>query len=133
MRPLSLLEIADDHDNKPFEGDGTPEHPSLYERDVVTFYPFQLRDGEYLAATYVMTRNLAKPYGEKGDPDGLDLPEERFPLKIGGLDGRGAEVSATNPLTGQAAAVEGEERVRGGLTVALPPTDSPRLLMPSAR
>jgi hypothetical protein len=132
-RPLSLLEISDHHDNKQFDGDGTSAHPPLYDRDVLAFFPFQLRDGEYLAATYVMTRNLAKPYGEKGEPDRFDLPEERFRLRIGGLDGRRAEVSATDPLTGQSVAVEVEERVRGGLTVALPLTDSPRLLRLSAR
>jgi hypothetical protein len=132
-RPLSLLEISDEHDNKQFDGDGTSAHPPLYDRDVVAFFPFQLRDGEYLAATYVMTRNLAKPYGKKGEPDRFDLPEERFRLRIGGLDGRRAEVSATDPLTGQSVAVEVEERVRGGLTVALPLTDSPRLLRLSAR
>jgi hypothetical protein len=132
-RPLSLLEISDDHDNKQFNGDGTSAHPPLYDRDVVAFFPFQLRDGEYVAATYVMTRNLAKPYGEKGEPDRFDLPEERFRLRIGGLDGRRAEVSATDPLTDRPVAVEVEERVRGGLTVVLPLTDSPRLLRLSTR
>jgi hypothetical protein len=132
-RPLTLLEISDDHDNKQFDGDGTSAHPPLYDRDVVAFLPFQIRDGEYVAAAYVMTRNLAEPYGEKGDPDRFDLPEEGFRLAIGGLDGRRAEVSATDPLTGQAVAVEIEERVRGGLTVALPLTDTPRLLRLSTR
>jgi hypothetical protein len=80
-----------------------------------------------------MTRNLAKPYGEEGDPSRFDLPEERFRLRIGGLDGERAHVSATDPLTGRAVAVEVEQRAHGMLTVALPLTDSPRLLRLSTR
>jgi hypothetical protein len=134
-RPLSLLEVSDDHGKKQFEGDGSSAHPPLYDRDVVAFFPFQLRDGEYVAATYVMTRNLAKLYDEggAGDRTRYDLPPERFRLRIGGLDGRKAEVSGTDPLTGRRVVVNVEERTRDGLTVALPLTDSPRLLRLSTR
>jgi hypothetical protein len=133
---LSLLEVSDDHDNKQFDGDGTSAHPPLYDRDVVAFLPFQLRDGDYVVASYVMTRNLARLYddnGDEGDPTRYDLPEERFWFKIGGLDGRRAEVSASDPLTGRAVAVDVKERGRNRLTVALPLTDSPRMLRLSTR
>jgi hypothetical protein len=134
-RSLSLLEVSDDHGNKQFEGDGSSAHPPLYDRDVVGFFPFQLGDGEYVAATYVMTRNLAKLYDEggAGDRTRYDLPPERFRLRIGGLDGRKAKVSGTDPLTGRGVVVDVEERTRDGLTVALPLTDWPRLLRLSTR
>jgi hypothetical protein len=135
-RRLSLLEISEDHGNQQFDGDGTAAHPPLYDRDIVAFFPFQLRDGEYVVATYVMTRNLAKLYdedGEKAGPSRYDLPEERFRLRIGGLDGRRIEVSATDPLTGRVIPVLPEQRTGTLLTVELPLTDSPRLLRLSAR
>jgi hypothetical protein len=135
-RRLSLREISDDHNNKQFEGDGTLAHPPLYDRDVVAFLPFEVRDGEYVAATYVMTRNLAKLYddgAESGYASRYDLPAERFRLRLGGVDARRVKASATDPLTGRAVPVQLEGRTDHTLTVELPLTDSPRLLRLSAR
>ncbi len=123
IRPLTLLRIADDRGRKQFEGDGTAAHPPLYDRDVVGFFPFQTGPGEYVCATYVMTRSLAKRY----EDDTLDLPEESFRLTIGGL-GPDTAVTASDPLTAQKVAVKVVSRGPDRLEVELPLTDSPRLL-----
>lgn len=135
-RPLRLLSISDDHGHQQFGGDGTPAHPPLRDRDAVAFFPFQLRDGEYLAATYVMTRNLAKLYrreARESDVSRFDLPEAPFRLAIGGL-GRGrVRVSASDPLTGDSVRARVVSRSRRRVVVELPLTDSPRLLKLSVR
>ncbi len=93
---VQLLEVADDHDHKQFEGDGTPAHPPLYDRDVVAFLPFQVTPGHFVASVYVMTRNMAKlhrPDLPEGDPRrrparGAVSPRDRRPRRHQG-GGRG--------------------------------------------
>lgn len=127
-RPLSLLRISDRHNHRQFDGDGTAAHPPLYNRDVLGFFPFQLRPGEYVAAVYVMTRNMAKPYRGGSDPGRYDLPPERYNLTIGGLRSSRVSASATDPMTGQTVPVKARRLGRGRVRVSMPVTDSPRML-----
>jgi hypothetical protein len=126
---LSLLEISDDHGRFQFRGDGSKAHPTLYDRDVTTFFPFQVRPGRWVAAAYVMTRNLAKLYRrDVSGPARYDMPPELFRLTIGGLEARPVEVRATDPLTGRSVAVKTLARTGGRIVIELPLTDSPRLI-----
>ena len=78
-----------------------------------------------------MTRNVAenhRPAGG-GDPTRFDLPPERYRMAIGGVDGAVAQVSATDPLSGETVPVEKISGVGDELVVEMPVTDSPRLLM----
>ena len=127
-RPLTLDAVSDDHGHVQFEGDGTAAHPPLLDREVTAFFPFQVRPGRYVAAAYVMTRNLAKPYGEGEGPDRYDLPEAAFRLRIGGIGGAKARASATDPLSGSEVPVEITSRKANSITIEVPLTDSPRLL-----
>src|SRR5512132_2564002 len=54
-RQLSLLEMDDYAGNKQFEGDGTADHPPLYNRDVLAFLPFQVTSNRFVIPVYVMT------------------------------------------------------------------------------
>ncbi len=129
--PLSLLEISDTHGHFQFRGDGTRARPPLYDRDVTAFLPFQVRPGRYVAAAYVMTRNLAELYDQgaaQSDPRRYDMPEALFRLTIGVLKGSLAQVSATDPLTGSSVPVKVIARRGTRITLELPLTDSPRLL-----
>jgi hypothetical protein len=47
-RQLSLLEIGDYAGNKQFEGDGTADHPPLYNREVLAFLPFQVMSSQFV-------------------------------------------------------------------------------------
>jgi len=49
-------------------------------------------------------------------------------MHIGGLNGVGSRIGASDPLTGSAVPVEVVSRTRRSLVVELPATDSPRLL-----
>ncbi len=129
--PLSLLEISDTHGDFQFRGDGTKARPPQYDRDVTAFFPFQVRPGRYVAAAYVMTRNLAELYDQgaaQSDPGRYDMPEALFRLTIGGVKGSLARVSATDPLTGSSVPVKVIARRGTRITLELPLTDSPRLL-----
>ena len=132
-RSLRLAAVADRTNSAQFAGDGTAAHPPLYNRDVVSFLPFQTDSTRFVAPVYVMTRDLAKVY-KTGLLSGLDvtrfdLPPETYRLNIGGLDVGRLRVSATDPLTGAAVpatvvGTSGDEAV-----VEIPLTDSPRLLV----
>ncbi|HWH95423.1 MAG TPA: hypothetical protein VNT03_16295 [Baekduia sp.] len=129
-RALTLASIGDYAGRKQFEGRGTAAQPALYDRDVLAFLPFQAADDRFVAAVYVMTRDLVRVErpGVSG-PTRFDLPAERYQLTIGGVRSAAAHVSATDPLTGASVPVDVVRRDPGGwLVVELPVTDSPRLL-----
>lgn len=130
-RPLQLLRIGDYAGNKQFEGDGTADHPPLYNRDVLAFLPFQVNARRFVVAVYVMTVNIAKKYNAAApntDPTRFDMPPETYRLTIGNTGGPGTTVSATDPLTGKGVPVTVVANDPGQLVVELPVTDSPRLL-----
>ena len=66
-RQLSLVEIDDYAGNKQFAGDGTADHPPLYNRDVLAFLPFQVSDKRFVIPVYVMTTNLAQAGHGRGE------------------------------------------------------------------
>jgi hypothetical protein len=116
-RRIELRAISDDHGHRQFDGDGTAAHPPLYDRDVLGFFPFQLDQHRFVIPVYVMTRDL-----------GRELPGETFRLHIGGVNGIGADISASDPLTGDTVPVDVSGRARNGVVIETPATDSPRLL-----
>jgi hypothetical protein len=130
-RQLSLIEIGDYKGNKQFDGDGTADHPPLYNRDVLAFLPFQVTDKKFVIPIYVMTTNLAKNY-KPGAPstDGAryDMPSETYRLTIGNLRARGAKFSATDPLAGTSVPVKVVSKASDRVVVEMAVTDSPRIL-----
>lgn len=130
-RQISLRAISDTHGHRQFDGDGTPAHPPLYDREVLGFFPYQLDAHRFVIPIYVMTRDLGHVYdtdAPASDPRRLDLPAASFRLHIGEVDGENARIAASDPLTGATVPVEVKERARRGLVVDIPATDSPRLL-----
>src|SRR6185312_10307438 len=94
-RRLALRELTDFSGNAQFEGNGTAAYPPLYNREVLAFLPFQVTRRRFVIPVYVMTRNVT-----------ADLAAEPYRLAIGGIDGEGAEVTASDPLTGETVPVE---------------------------
>jgi hypothetical protein len=128
-RQLSLQRLDDFSGAKQFEGNGTPQFPALFDRDVFAFLPFQINDHRFMISTYVMTRNIAKVYDSSSkSPSRFDLPDETYRMTIGGIDGPTASVSATDPLTGATVPVQIVSRGSGQVVVQMPVSDSPRLL-----
>jgi hypothetical protein len=130
-RELSLEHIGDYAGNAQFTGDGTADHPTLFNRDVLAFLPFQSTARRFVVAVYVMTSNLArnyKPGAPNTDPTRFDMPPETYRLTIGGTGGPGVTVRASDPLTAKTVPVTVISNEPGRLVVELPVTDSPRLL-----
>ena len=134
-RSIGLEAVSDTHDHVQFEGDGTPGHPALYDRDVLGFFPFQSSNRRVVIALYVMTRDLMHAYRPglaASDPRRYDLPPEWFRLSIRGTSGLGGKIAVDDPLTGQAGAFKVVSRNGDRLVVDVALTDSPRLLVLSS-
>ncbi len=130
-RQLTLTSIASDNDTDvQFTGNGTAAEPSLYNRDVLTFFPFQVSPNKFVCAVYVMTSNLAQFYTADPAPGqtSYDLPPENFRLTIGNVNGQQATVSLTDPLTGTSEPAAIVSRNASQIVVQLQATDSPRML-----
>jgi hypothetical protein len=130
-RSLSLQQIGDYAGHAQFAGDGTAAHPTLYNRDVVAFLPFQVTSSRFVIPVYVMTTDMGKIYKPSApttDPTRFDMPPESYRLTIGGVKGSGAKVSATDPLTGSTVPVKVVSRGTSQVALELGVTDSPRLL-----
>jgi hypothetical protein len=115
---IRLQSISDFSGAKQFDGNGTSAYPPLYDRDVLAFFPFELRRGSYVAATYVMTRDVTQRFGAP----------LRFRLAIGGLGGCPVRISLFDPLHGTSAPARAVSCTARSLVVELGLTDSPRLL-----
>lgn len=135
-RSVDLLEIAEDHGHKQFEGDpatvgqASDPHPPLYNRDCLAFFPFQCDDRRLTIAVYVMTRNLARLYqpgAGANDPTRFDMPPETYRLTIRGIDA-GAALRLYDPLDDRDCQLKIVRREGQTVVVELPLTDSPRLI-----
>src|SRR5205085_12412416 len=98
-------------------GDGTPAHPTLWNRDIFAFLPYQVNAQTFIVPYYVMTRDVF-----------LDMADETFEVVVGGLHSERVRVEAYDPLTdrpvpSRVVAVDG-----GTATIAVAATDAPRLL-----
>ena len=130
-RNLSLKELTDYSGHVQFEGNGTPQFPPLYNRDVFAFLPFQVTAHRFVIPLYIMTRNVETIYNSQdsaGDPTRFDMPPEPYRLALGGIDGLHAEVTATDPLSGEEVPVRVVSRSGDGIVIMIGVTDSPRLL-----
>lgn len=116
-RDLSVLSLADKHHHLQFSGDGTPEHPSLYNREVFAWLPYQVNRRRFVVAYYVMTRDITKP-----------LPPEEYVLRVGGVHTAWCSVSAYDPVLDRAVPVGCTLKRDGSLELRLTATDYPYLL-----
>lgn len=130
-RALTLQSVADQGNWTQFSGDGTAAHPPLYNRDVVTFLPFQADTNKFVVPVYVMTRDMGVVLNRSavtGSAAQYDLPAETYRLTIGGLNINNLTASATDPDTGASVPVKVVAAANGQATIEMPLTDSPRLL-----
>ncbi len=131
-RSLTLQSIADQGNWAQFAGDGTSAHPPLYNRNVVTFFPFQTDANKFVVPVYVMTRDMGTILNRSastGSAAQYDLPAETYRLTVGGLNTSVLKVSATDPDTGASVPAKVVAAANGQATVEMPLTDSPRLLV----
>jgi hypothetical protein len=116
-RSLQVISISDTHNHYQFLGDRTTAHPTLYDRNVFAFLPFQLNSRRFVIPYYVMTRDVTK-----------DLPLEQFTVQIKGIKGDGASVNVYDPLNDRTIPVTVIGRSSDSLSLKLTATDYPYLL-----
>ena len=115
-----------------FQGDGTTAHPSRWNRDYFAFLPFQLSAKRFAVPYYVVSLNAAQAWRPELvplDPARYDLPDQEYDVTVGNCAGKGAKVSAWDPLKGVAVPVKVLAAMAGTLTVRLQATDYPRVLL----
>lgn len=132
-RQLRLLSIVQYGDHAQFSGDGTPEHPSLYDRDVLAVFPFQSSPTRFVIPVYVMTRNvltLYKPKARSTDVGRYDLPAEKFRIKLGNLPvtKHAPRLTAYDPLHNRLTTAKLISRDGDTGVFQLAVTDYPRIL-----
>lgn len=98
-----------------FEGD--EKHPPLKHSDVFAFLPFQLKEGRYAIAVYVMTYDVTKP-----------MQEERYRLEIKGVGKPIRQVRLYDPLTDKYVTLRVIQTGKS-VIVEIPVLDYPRLLL----
>lgn len=117
VRRLRLDSVSDTHDHTQFVGDGTPAHPRLYDRDVFVFLPFQVNSRRFVIPYYVMTRDVRH-----------DLSPEEFTVRISGIDGRHARLTAYDPIHDKPVPVKPGTRTPTSITATVTACDYPCLL-----
>jgi hypothetical protein len=133
LRQLKLTSIAQEGNHAQFTGDGTPAHPSLYDRDVLAVLPFQSSPTTFVIPVYVMTRDLLTLY-EPGQPasdiNRFDLPNETFRITLGNLPTtrRSPTVSGYDPLRNESTPARLVSRQGETAEFEFAATDYPRLL-----
>jgi hypothetical protein len=130
-RQLRLEAIGDFSGATQFSGNGSPNTPSLYNRDVLAFFPFEVNPRRFVIPVYVMTRDMVQvqqPRLPATAPQRFDLPAERFRLTIGHLPGCGLTLRASDPLYGSSVPIRRVSCHRGTVQVDMPVVDYPRLL-----
>ncbi len=132
-RQLTLLSIDQNGNHAQFAGDGTPAHPSLYDREVLAVFPFQSSPTRFEIPVYVMTRDLLtlyEPEAPSTDPTRFDLPDETFRITLGNLpeSGGSPSVSAYDPLRNATTPARLVAREGDSATFEIAATDYPRVL-----
>lgn len=131
-RALRVDELVEHKPRLVFAGDGTTAHPSKYHRDYFAFLPFQLTPQKYAIAFYVATPNATQAWDatkDALDPTRYDLPDQDFDVSIGNIAGRGAKISAFDPIKSTVVPVKVLASSPNSLQVRLPSTDYPRFLI----
>lgn len=131
-RPLKVTELTEYNPRLVFAGDGTPEHPDRYHRDDFAVLPYQLSDLKFAIGYYVVTRNVANVWNPSLpvlDPSRYSMPDQTFELTLANVVGKGAKVSAYDPMTNQTEPVEILKADNTSLTVKVKSADYPRFLI----
>lgn len=132
-RQLKLLSIAQEGSHTQFAGNGTAAHPPLYDRDVLTVFPFQSSPTRFEIPIYVMTENLTTVYNT-GDPEGsaarFEMPNETFRITLGNLPETATPpaVSAYDPIDNESTPARFVSRRGNQAVFEVAATNYPRVL-----
>lgn len=131
-RRLTVRKLVEHRPRLVFRGDGTAAAPDRFHRDDFACLPFQLDASSYAVGFYVVTRDLLhgwNPQLDLLDPRRYEMPEQRFDLTLGNLNGIGAKLEIYDPILDRTFPVRPLAASGDALTVPLPTVDYPRFLI----
>ena len=131
-RRLTVRKLVEHCPRLVFRGDGTAAAPDRFHRDDFACLPFQLDASSYAVGFYVVTRDLLhgwNPQLDLLDPRRYEMPEQRFDLTLGNLNGTGAKLEIYDPILDRTFPVRPLAASGDALTVPLPTVDYPRFLI----
>lgn len=131
-RALTVDRILEHHPIQVFAGSGTPADPGRYHRDDLAVLPWQLGDGRFALAVWVVTRDVVHPWQPTAgllDPARYDLPEQPFTITIGNIHGRRVQVRGIDPLRGTTVPIRHESGPANTVTLTLNVVDVPRVIV----
>ena len=131
-RRLTVNKLIEHRPRLVFKGNGTAAAPDRFHRDDFACLPFQLDASSYAIGFYVVTRNLL--HGWHPELDLLDvrryeMPDQRFDLTLGNLNGVGAELEIYDPILDRTLPIQALDATENTLSVPLPTVDYPRFLI----
>jgi hypothetical protein len=121
-RVITVNQVSDTHDHYQFEGDGTPAHPNLYDRELFTFLPYQVNSKRFVIPYYVMTVNETNP-----------LTPEYFTVDVSGIDAVGADIAVYDPIRDVSVPVTVNQASTNEAQLTLLTADYPYLLIVQER
>nr|MDQ2732396.1 hypothetical protein [Armatimonadota bacterium] len=130
-RPLEVKDLVEYKPRLVFAGDGTPAHPDVWNRDWFAVLPYQLTASRFVIPYYVVTLDVSHAWRkalDRLDPARYDMPDQDFDVTLGNVAGKGAVVSAYDPLSNTAVPVQVISSTGSTLTVRLKAVDYPRIL-----
>jgi hypothetical protein len=116
-RQLEVKSITDTHNHAQFAGDGSSNHPPLFDRELLAVLPYQVNAKRFVIPMYVMTRDVR-----------TKLQPEQFTLELGGIQGAGVKLSLYDPINDKSLPVTLERGDANGIQFSLTLTDYPYLL-----
>ena len=116
-RPITIAAITDTHNHFQFEGDGTPAHPTLFDRECLGIFPIQINARRFVIPYYVVTYDATKT-----------LTPEKFIVRLNGFKGVGATVTAYDPVNDKPVSVAVKQRGADFLALEVTAADYPSLL-----
>ena len=117
-RPINVNSLAENHNHIQFQGDGTPAHPNLYNRDVFAFLPYQVNSHKFVIPYYVMTRDYSKT-----------LAPEQYTIKFSGIKGAGSNISVYDPINNTSIPFTLNSADQNNIDITLTATDYPYMLI----
>ncbi|GBF75996.1 hypothetical protein PA598K_04435 [Paenibacillus sp. 598K] len=131
-RFVDVERIASEDGTLVYRGDGRSVAPDRYLIEDLAVLPYQLSNHRYAVAYYIVTRDVTAVWNpDKGvfDPQRYDKPERMIEVTLSNVAGVGAKVEVYDPLTDTRTKPRVAATTATTLTVQLPVTDAPRLLL----
>lgn len=131
-RPLRVDALVEHKPRLVFAAEGTKARPHKWNRDYFAALPFQLSAKKFVVGYYVAFPNATHSWNSglhALDAARYDLPDQEFDITIGNVAGRGARVSAFDPLNHKSVPVKVLSSTLTNLAVRVVCSDYPRFLI----